>query len=202
MLDCWIARSTRFVRMNILTFQHSNIPTISMKDFLNPIETLKHLKLRKDMIAADFGCGSGGWAIPLAKKLEDGIVYAIDILEEPLSALRGRLALEKIGNIKTIRANLENKRGSTLADDSLDLVLMTNLLFQLEDKKGVFKEAKRILKRDGKILVVDWTSDASLGPGQGRVSEKEVKELAKEIGLKLEKEFEAGIYHYGLIFEK
>ena len=48
------------------------------------------------MIAADFGCGSGGWAIPLAKKLEEGKVYAIDILEEPLSALRARAKLEKI----------------------------------------------------------------------------------------------------------
>ncbi|GAH20696.1 unnamed protein product, partial [marine sediment metagenome] len=40
--------------------------------FLNPSEVLKQLKLKKDMIAADFGCGSGGWALPLAKKLEEG----------------------------------------------------------------------------------------------------------------------------------
>lgn len=173
-----------------------------MESFLNPTEVLKHLKLRKDIIAVDFGCGSGSWTLPLAKKLEDGIIYAIDILEEPLSALRGRAELEKVSNIKTILANVENKQGSTLSDNSVDLVLMSNLLFQLEDKKGVFVEAKRILKREGQVLVVDWKEDAPLGPKENRVSEKEVKKIASELGLKLKKEFEAGIYHYGLIFER
>lgn len=171
-------------------------------EFLNPNEVLNQLKLRKDMTACDFGSGSGGWSIPLAKKLEDGLVYAIDILEEPLSALKGKAALEKITNIKIIQANVENKNGSTLSDNSVDLVLMTNLLFQLEHKKEVFGEAKRILKKAGKILVVDWKKEAPLGPEKGRISEKEVKEIVKEFGFKLEKEFPAGLYHYGLIFEK
>jgi len=171
-----------------------------MEGFLNPIKILKQLKLNKDIAAADFGCGSGGWTIPLAKELEDGFVYAIDILEEPISALQGRLRLEKIKNVRTIRADLEKR--IPLETDSIDLVLMTNLLFQCEDKKQVFKEAKRILKKGGKILIVDWKKDVALGPEQGRVSEQEVKRIAQEFDFKLEKEFEAGLYHYGLIFEK
>jgi len=154
------------------------------------------------MVAADFGCGSGGWAIPLAKILEEGRVYGIDILEEPLSALRGGARLEKIFNIQTIRSNVEDKNGSKLSNSSVDLVLMSNLLFQIEKKKEVFAEAKRILKTGGKILVVDWQPDVPQGPEQGRISEKEVKKLAENLDLKLEKEFEAGIYHYGLIFTK
>lgn len=173
-----------------------------MNGFLNPPEILKQLKLRKNMMACDFGSGSGGWAIPLAKKLEDGIVYAIDILEEPLSALKGRAKLEKISNIRTIRSNVENKNGSTLSDSSLDLVLMSNLLFQLENKKGVFREAKRVLKSGGEVLIVDWKPDSPQGPERGRLSEKEVKKMAEEFGFKLKKEFEAGVYHYGLVFEK
>lgn len=173
-----------------------------MESFLNPNEVLKQIKLRRDMMAADFGSGSGGWAMPLAKKLEDGLVYAIDILEEPISALRGKIALEKISNIRVIRSNVENKNGSTLPDSSFDLVLMTNLLFQAEDKKAIFTEAKRILKKGGKVLVVDWKKTAALGPEKGRISEAETKKIAKEAGLVLEKEFQAGIYHYGLIFVK
>lgn len=173
-----------------------------MEGFLNPSNVLKQLKLREDMIAADFGSGSGGWVIPLAKKMEEGKVYGIDVLEEPLSALRARAKLEKISNIETVLSNLENKNGSKLEDASCDLVLMTNLLFQCEDKKLVLEEGKRVLKRGGKILIVDWKKKALLGPKEGRVSSEEVKKLAKELGLKLEKEFEAGPYHYGLIFIK
>lgn len=173
-----------------------------MESFLNPNQVLEHLKLKSNMIAADFGSGSGGWAIPLAKILETGSVYAVDILEEPLSALRSKMALEKVGNIRPIRSNVEDKNGSTLSRTSVDLVLMTNLLFQAQKKKEIFEEAKRILKSNGKILVVDWKEDSLQGPIDGRISEKEVKEIAENVGLEIEKEFEAGIYHYGLVFVK
>jgi len=171
-----------------------------MEGFLNPEKVLTQLKLKKDMTAADFGSGSGGWALPLAKKLEDGQVFAVDILEEPLSALRSKALLEKIFNIKTILANVEES--IDLPKESMDIILMTNLLFQVDDKKKVLEEGKNFLKRGGKILVVDWEQDAPLGPKEGRVPAEEVKELVSEVGLKLEKEFPAGSQHYGLIFTK
>ena len=195
-----------------------------MNGFLNPEEVLIQLELRKEMTAADFGSGSGGWAIPLAKKLEDGKVYAIDVLEEPLSALKSKAKIERVGNIETIRANIEGREGSGLKENLLDLVLMTNILFEVENKKVVFDEAKRVLKKNGKILVIDWKPESAVGPKEKRVSPEEVKKVAEEIGLKLEKpstkaklgagpvphrnevsgagEFQAGDYHYALIFTK
>jgi len=170
--------------------------------FLNPAEVLKQLKLKKGMIAADFGCGSGGWVIPLAKILEEGKIYAIDILEEPLSALKSRAKLEKILNVETIRSNVEAKNGSKLSDNSCDLVLMTNLLFECDDKKIVLEEGKRVLKPGGRILVVDWIKDNPLTPEIEWVDFEEIKKIAKELDLKLEKEFEAGLYHRGLILVK
>jgi len=171
-------------------------------EFLHPQKVLKQLNLKKDMIAADFGSGSGGWTIPLAKVLKDGKVYAIDILEEPLSALKSKSEIEGILNIEPIRSNVENRNGSKLKDNFLDLVLVTNLLFQVENKKIIISEAKRILKKEGKVLVVDWLPEVSLGPKEGRIPSKDVKKLAKELDLKLEKEFKAGDYHYGLVFSK
>jgi len=154
------------------------------------------------MTAADFGSGSGGWAIPLAKILEEGKVYAIDILEEPLSALKSRARLEKIFNVEIIQSNIEATRGSKLSDSSCDLVLMTNLLFECDNKKIVLEEGKRVLKPGGKILVVDWQKDNPLTSEVEWVSIEEVKKIAKELGFKIEKEFEAGIYHWGLILVK
>jgi len=168
--------------------------------FLNPFKILNLLDLKENFIAADFGSGSGGWAIPLAKGLENGKVYAIDILEEPLSALKSRAKFEKVLNIETIKSDIE--KTSKLFKDYCDLVLMTNLLFEVEDKTKVLEEGKRVLKEGGKILIVDWKKEAPLGPKEGRISAKEVKELAKKTGLKLEKEFEASIYHWGLILVK
>ena len=171
-----------------------------MEEFLRPQQILDELELNKGMIAADFGCGSGGWVLPLAKKLEGGKVYAIDVLKEPLSALGGKAQLQKLSNIETRIADVE--KGTELPSDSCDLVLMTNLLFQCEDKKGVLAEGKRVLKPGGRILVVDWIKDNPLTREVEYVSFDEIKEAARDLGLKLEKEFPAGSYHQGLVFLK
>ena len=173
-----------------------------MEGFLNPEEVLNQLELREDMIVVDFGSGSGGWSLPLAQRLKRGKVYAIDILEEPLSALRGKAEHEGIFNIKTILSDIEKKGGSKLPDNSCDLVLMTNLLFQVEDKKGVMEEGKRVLKKEGRILVVDWKKESTFGPQSGRISAEEVKKIAKELGFEVEKEFSAGSCHYALLLRK
>jgi ubiquinone/menaquinone biosynthesis C-methylase UbiE len=160
-----------------------------MEGFLNPNDVLKQLNLKENMVAADFGSGSGGWVMPLAKILEEGKVYAIDILEEPLSALKSRANLEKMFNVEVIKSDVERENGSKLMASTCDLVLMTNLLFECEDKKTVLGEGKRVLKEGGKILVVDWKIDAPKGPAEGRISAEDVKKITKEIGLKLEKDF-------------
>jgi len=171
-----------------------------MEGFLEPKDVLNKLTLSKNMIAADFGSGSGGWVLSLAKKLEDGKVYAIDILEEPLSALKAKANLDKIVNIETIKSNIE--KTSKLLTNTCDLILITNLLFEVEDKKFVLEEAKRVLKPEGEILVVDWKKDVLLGPRGREVPVEEIKKIAKELDLKLEKEFDASLYHWALLFKK
>ncbi|MDP3093917.1 MAG: class I SAM-dependent methyltransferase [bacterium] len=171
-------------------------------EFLNPEQVLNQLELSESMLAADFGCGAGGWAIPLAKKLRTGKVYAIDIQEEALSALRTKIDTARLNNLKLIRADLEQGVGSSIQANLLDLVLETNLLFQANDKKKVVEEAKRVLKQGGELLVVDWKPQAKMGPEGGRISPSEVEELAKSLGFVLDREIEAGSHHYGLLFKK
>jgi len=172
----------------------------SMGEFLNPAEILKKfLKLKEDMVVVDLGCGSGGWAIPLAKRLKDGKVYAVDIQQEPLSSLRAKAQTEKISNIETVWADAE--QGTNLVRGSADLVLLTNILFQCNDKRRTLEEAKRIIKKIGRILVIDWNQNAPLGPAEGRVSKEDIKEIVQGIGLKVEKEFEASNFHWGLILK-
>ena len=170
--------------------------------FLNPQEVLEELDIDKQMLAADLGCGAGGWSIPLAKKLTRGRVYAFDVQEEMLSALKSRARLAQVFNIKTLLCDLESEQGTGLKDGSMDLVLVTNVLFQAEKKEKILKEAERILKKGGQLLVVDWKKNAPIGPKGKRVSADQVKKIAGELGLDLKKEFEAGDYHYALIFTK
>jgi len=167
--------------------------------FLNPIRVLDKINLRKDFTVADFGSGSGGWVLPLAKRIKEGTIYAIDIQGSPLSVLEKKAKEEELFNVKTIRADVE--QGSQLPDGSCDLVLMTNLLFAVKDRKKVLKEANKILKEGGHLLVVDWEKESPMKVAN-LISSNEVGLIADKIGLDLVKELPAGIYHWGLVFRK
>lgn len=169
------------------------------ESFLNPQEVLKKIDFKGDEICADFGSGSGGWTIPLAKIVKEGKVFAIEILPEPISALKAKIKDEKLDNIEIFETDIENE--VPLENESCDFVLISNLLFQVEDKEKVISEAKRILKKGGKILIVDWKEESPFGPKE-KVKISEMKNLAKNFLLKIEDEFDAGKFHFGLLLKK
>jgi len=174
---------------------------IEINLFLDPVQILKKLKLKEDKIAVDFGAGSGGWAIPLATILEEGKVFAVDVQEEPLHVLDSKARLQGISNIKSIVANVQQTIPG-LVNASCDLVLITNLLFQIDDRRAVFQEAQRVLKQNGRVLVVEWKKETPLGPKEGKISEEEVKDIAQSTGFKFQEKIDAGDYHFGLVFVK
>ncbi len=164
-----------------------------MSDFLNPIKVINEIPLEKEMSIADFGCGSGGWVIPLAKKVKDGKIYALDVLEEALSALKGNADLERVYNIRTVHCDVE--RGTELQEDLFDLVIMSNLLFQVEDKDGTIEEGYRVLKKGGRLLVVDWVVGEN--PSEDIIDKK-----IKEKNFKKIKSIDAGKQHFAILYEK
>ena len=173
--------------------------------FINPEKIIGQLDIKPGMKVADFGCGHGYFTIPVAKTVgKEGKVYAIDVLSDALEAVRSRARLEGAANIETLRGNLEVLGGSGLPDSAVDLVFLHNVLFQSEKKREIIREAKRALKLGGLFILVDWRKDsACIGPGGGwKISFDEAKAMAQEEGFVFNKVFDAGAYHYGLMFIK
>lgn len=172
-----------------------------MKDeFLNPKRVLETIPLEEDMVACDLGCGSGGWAIPLSKILNKGIVYAVDILDQALSALKGKMEIESITNIKPILSDVE--KGVKISDNAVDFVLLSNILFENDNKEFILKETKRLLKSGGIALIIDWKEDSPIGLKDRRVSFDETRSIVGSLGFKIEKEFDAGKYHWAMLIKK
>lgn len=173
--------------------------------FLDPDRVVEELKIAPGMKIADFGCGTGYLAFGMAKKTgPEGKVYAIDVLPSALESIRSQAKLRGIYNIESIRANLEELGSSKLPDQSCDMVVMANILLQTKKKSEVVSEANRILKPGGAMVFLEWRPDAKIGPpSQGySISAESIKKIVKGPGLALEREFEAGSHHYGLIFRK
>jgi len=171
--------------------------------FLQPEEIVKQLNVNKEMIIADFGCGAGYFAIPLAKIVEQGKIYALDILDTALESVQSRAKIEGLFNIETKLCNLEILGSSKLENGSIDLVLLANILFQSSKKVAILKEAKRVLKQGGEIAIIDWKSNQPMGPPEDLIVSLDwIKKTAKQEGLKLKREFPVDKYHWGIIFSK
>jgi len=127
-----------------------------MNDFLSPSEILKQLKLKPTMVAADFGSGSGGWVFPLAKILEEGRVYAVDILKDVLANIQSRTRSEGYFNVQTLWSDIERYGKTPIPEKSLNACFMVNVMFQLKDRPSALKESMRLLTDGGIIVVVDW----------------------------------------------
>lgn len=175
----------------------------NINGFLGPDEILSQLNIRNNMNVADFGCGNGYFSIPLAKLAEQGYVYALDVVKETLEAVESKAKLENISNIKTFHCNLEVLNGSKLDNESMDLVLMRNILFQSQKKPEIVREAKRVLKNNSELVVIEWIKNSSLAPKQGwLISKEEALQLVKVEGFDFEKELKLDEHHYGLVFRK
>jgi len=172
--------------------------------FLKPNKIIEEFDIKKSMKIADFGCGAGYFTIFMAKTVgPKGKVYAFDVLKTALESVRSRAKVEGLLNIETTWSNLERANGSKLENESVDLVLLANILFQSIKKADIIKEAKRILKKNGRMIIIEWQKNQLVGPPENLIVSKDlVRDLAEKEGFKLEKEFPAGDNHWGTIFTK
>ncbi len=128
-------------------------------------------------------------------------MYAVEVQQELVPRLKNLAQSEGLSNVEAIWGDVERKGATKLADESVDAAIVANLLFEVEDKKGLLDEVMRIVKPGGKVLVVDWKeSFGGMGPQpEAVVSPEEAQRLFEEAGFILKKSVDAGAHHYGFI---
>lgn len=173
--------------------------------FADPKRNIEQLGLSDGAVVADLGAGSGFYTIEAARRVAPhGRVYAIDINRELLDRLRAEARRLHIGNIDILVGDVERLGGSKVKESSVDVVIASNVLFMISDKKSFLQEIRRILKPGGRLLLIDWSGSFSqMGPHADHVVYKDVaRSLCAETGFALLSEIDAGSHHYGMIFKK
>lgn len=167
---------------------------------------LNKIKVSEGDYGAELGCGQfGHFVFPLARLIgKSGKIYAVDIIKSHLEGIDRQKRLDNLSQIETVWADLDNWQANKLNAGHLDFVLIANTINQLEKRGEALREAIRLLKRGGKLLIIEWKgSEAPFGPpSKKRVDKESFKSAAPKIGLKLTEEFEAGAFHYALLFQK
>ena len=149
-----------------------------------------------DMVL-ELGCGSGGFSEMIADKVKH--LTATDLAPEMVEKAKEKLS--QFGNVEVQKEDCYN---TSFKDNTFDAVLMVNLLHIVKEPVVVLKESARILKDDGRAVIVDVTgygmpflSKMGLGfryikkwrspaPYSRNFAPEEVTEIAQEAGFMVE----------------
>ncbi|MDO8548052.1 MAG: class I SAM-dependent methyltransferase [bacterium] len=173
--------------------------------FLNPARAVHAAKIHEGHLVADFGAGSGFFTRAAAREVgEGGEVWAVDINRDLLPRIKNLSAAENLRNVHVVHGDIESVGGTPLPPEHFDFVIISNVLFSAEGKKALVAEAKRVLKKVGRALVIDWSgSFGGLGPHESHVvTEREAKKLFEEAGFVFVEDVPAGAYHWGFVVRK
>jgi ubiquinone/menaquinone biosynthesis C-methylase UbiE len=111
--------------------------------FGSRLDVLKEAEIESGFSVLDFGCGPGGYIIPLVELVgPSGEIHALDIHPLAIQEVKRIAALKGIENIVTI----ESDCSTGISDNGLDTVLLYDVFHDLVRPDDVLRELHRILK--------------------------------------------------------
>jgi ubiquinone/menaquinone biosynthesis C-methylase UbiE len=124
-------------------------------------EVLSHLSLGPGLVVADVGAGTGYFALPLATAVSPGgKVLAVDLQPELLRRLRARIPSGV--DIDLLEADAARM---PIDPSTVDLVFCANLWHEVDDAGTTLVEFARVLRPEGRLVIVDWRVDVDQPPG-------------------------------------
>lgn len=109
----------------------------------------------KDKKILDVCTGTAANAINIASSNKEAKITGIDRSREMLSIAKQKIRNKGLNNIKLYRMDAADTK---FKDGTFDVILISLVLHEIpqEVAEKILAESKRILKPDGKILVVEW----------------------------------------------
>ncbi len=115
--------------------------------------------LRAEMKVLECGCGPGTVTFELAKKVTNGSVIGIDIDTDQVDSNNKKAKESNINNLKFESANILEL---PYADNFFDIVYMQALLVHITTPDYAIREAHRVLKNHGLILIREPIMDRAI----------------------------------------
>lgn len=110
------------------------------------------LGMEKADVLVEIGAGTALFSVAFLAYARPSKVYACELSEDLLDWMRQNVVPQH-PEILPVRSGDDSV---PLADSLADLVFMINVQHELANPSAIAREAYRILKPGGKILVVDW----------------------------------------------
>jgi SAM-dependent methyltransferase len=123
------------------------------------------LELKPGMSAADIGAGFGATSIVMSRWLgPSGRMYATDISESSLTALRAAKTREKLENLVVIEGA---ERATNLPDGCCDGILIRNVYHHITQPADFNRSLAASLRPGGRLAIIDFAPRSGSALPQG-----------------------------------
>jgi ubiquinone/menaquinone biosynthesis C-methylase UbiE len=136
---------------------------------------IEHLELEPDMAVLDVGCGPGRVAVPLAERLPQGEVVAVDMQEGMLRRAREKGESAHVSNIRFVQAGAGEGK---LERNRFDRALLVAVLGEIPNQQAALQEIFDALKPGGILSVTEVIFDPHFQ------SHGKVTRLAEAVGFR------------------
>ena len=121
---------------------------------------ISELKLKKGEKVADVGAGTGAFLPGLSTAVgPKGKVYGVEISPVFVDHLKKKMLNQ--ANVHIVQGTLET---TTLADQSLDVVLVVDTYHHFDHPSQMLADFKRVLKKGGRLAIVDFNKTPEARP--------------------------------------
>lgn len=119
-----------------------------------PSRAIAALGIPKGAVVADVGAGSGYYTVLLARAVgPTGRVVATDLQPGMLDILRGKVARERLSNVKVVQGRADDP---VLPPASFDLILMVDVYHELSSPQVFVRKLKEALKPGGRLVLIEF----------------------------------------------
>jgi len=119
---------------------------------LNIPEVVAALRLEQGYSVADIGAGSGLFSRRLARTIDPGLLYAVDIDSDLLKHIDATCKAERIPNVRTVAAVPEDPK----IPDKVDLIFLCDTLHHIALPDKYVTKLPAYLKPGGRVAVIDF----------------------------------------------
>lgn len=138
--------------------------TWDSEHWLSPAALLAELDVCPGMTVGEIGAGIAFYTLPIGRRVwPAGRVFAVEWRPWRIDHLRTRLSGS--GAPDNVGLVMGRPADTHLAGACCDLVIFADIWHELDNRGAALDEARRILRPEGRLAILNWRPDALCPPG-------------------------------------
>ena len=138
---------------------------------------IANLPLEPDFVVADIGAGTGYFSLPIAARVPQGRVLAVDIRPEMLEIISSRIVQSGIANVEPVLGGIDSPN---LAASSIDLAFIVDAYHEFSHPFEMGQGLFEALKPGGQLVLIEYRGEDASVPIK-RLHKMTAQQAGKEI---------------------